>query len=317
MNESLQPRREFLLNSSAALAAGVVVASGLNQATAAEEKADPKQAPVPAADKRFLKAVKYDMVQLKGATIQEKFALLKKLGFDGVELSAPNSLPLEEVLAARDQTGLPIHGVVDSDHWKNTLGDPNPDIRAAGVKSLERALRDAKAYGATSVLLVPCRVNKEISYADAYTRSQAEIRKVLPLAAELQIKIGLENVWNGFLLSPLETARYIDEFESPWIGAYFDVGNVVNYGWPEHWIRILNKRIIKLDIKEYSRKKRDAEGPGKGFDVELLEGDCDWPAVIAALKEIDFKGWGTAEIRGGGPDRMQQIAQQMDKIFAL
>ena len=138
---------------------------------------------------------------------------------------------------------------------------------------------------ATTVLLVPAVVNKEVSYADAYTRSQAEIRKALPLADELGIKIALENVWNNFLLSPLEEARYIDELDSPMVGAYFDVGNVLRYGWPEHWITTLGKRILKIDIKEFSRKKQNEEGLGKGFDVELLEGDCDWPAVMAALRE--------------------------------
>jgi hexulose-6-phosphate isomerase len=123
-------------------------------------------------------------------------------------------------------------------------------------------------------------------------------------------------VWNNFLLSPIEFARYIDEFESPWVGAYFDVGNIVRYGWPEHWIRTLGKRILKLDIKEFSRAKADDEGTRKGFKVELLEGDCDWPAVMAALREIGYEGWGSAEVPGGGPDRLREISQRMDRIFA-
>ena len=162
---------------------------------------------------------------------------------------------------------------------------------------------------------MPAVVNKQISYADAYTRSQAEIRKVLPLAEELQVKIALENVWNNFLLSPLEYAQYIDAFDSPWIGAYFDVGNIVNYGWPEHWIRTLGHRILKLDIKEFSRQKRDDEGLWKGFGVELGEGDCDWPAVNQALNDIGYSGWATAEIRGGDTARLKDIAMRMDRIL--
>jgi hexulose-6-phosphate isomerase len=166
------------------------------------------------------------------------------------------------------------------------------------------------------VLLVPAVVSKDVSYDDAYVRSQAEIRKVLPLAEELGIKIGLENVWNQFLLSPLETARYIDELDSPMVGAYFDVGNVVTYGWPEQWIRILGPRIIKLDIKEFSRKRRDEEGLGKGFGVKIGDGDCDWPAVMTALADIDYHGWATAEVPGGDRERLTDIAARMDRAFA-
>jgi hexulose-6-phosphate isomerase len=295
-------RRSFLQTTGMALAA-----TGLHTAVAragADESARP-----------YKKAVKWGMVQTDGS-ILDKFKLLKQLGFDGVELDAPSSLNKDEVIRARDETGLPVHGVVDSVHWRDTLSHPDEAVRAAGVKALEEALRDAKFYGGTTVLLVPAVVNKEVSYADAYTRSQAEIKKVLPLAAELEIKIGLENVWNNFLVSPLETARYIDELESPQVGAYFDVGNVLRYGWPEHWIRILGPRILKLDVKEYSRKKQEEEGLWKGFEVELLEGDCDWPAVMAALRDIGFEGWGTAEIPGGGPDRLRDIAARMDRIFA-
>ena len=150
------------------------------------------------------------------------------------------------------------------------------------MKRSSRRLRDGKRYGASSVLLVPAVVNKEVSYDDAYKRSQAEIRKAIPLAEELGVKIAIENVWNHFLLSPLEAARYVDEFNSPAVGWHFDVGNILNYGWPEQWIRILGPRIQKLHIKEFSRKKRDSQGLWKGFDVKLLEGDNNWPAVMKA-----------------------------------
>ncbi|MEQ8767324.1 MAG: sugar phosphate isomerase/epimerase family protein [Planctomycetota bacterium] len=266
-------------------------------------------------EKPIRKAVKIGMVQ-ESISLKEKFQLLKDLGFDGVELDSPNDLETSEVLAARDETGLPIHGVVDSVHWTKTLSDPNPVVRDEGRAGLETALRDAKAYGASTVLLVPAVVNKQVSYADAYHRSRTEIHKVLPLAGELGVRIALENVWNNFLLSPLEVARYIDDFYSPWIGAYFDVGNVVRYGWPEHWIEVLGHRIFKLDIKEYSRKKQNDEGPWKGFGVELLEGDCDWPAVMRSLKKIGYRGWGTAEIPGGDRNRLRTIAELMDRIFA-
>ncbi len=250
-------------------------------------------------------------------SVLEKFELLQEIGFDGVELSSPNELDNAEVIAARDATGLPIHGVVDSVHWNKTLSDPDPAVREEGVSGLETALRDAKAYGASTVLLVPAVVTEDVAYDEAYERSQAEIRTVLPLAEELDVRIAIENVWNRFLLSPLETARYIDEFESPWIGAYFDIGNVVNFGWPEHWIRILGDRILKLDVKEYSREVRDEEGPYAGFRVPLGEGSVRWPAVLKALADIGFEGWATAEVRGGDRARLEEIADGMNRILEL
>ena len=221
------------------------------------------------------RAVKIGMVG-EGASLRDKFQLLVDLGFAGVELDSPSEFDSDDVLGARDATGIEIHGVVDSAHWARPLSHPDPEVRAAGREALETALRDAQLYGATTVLLVPAVVNKEVSYADAYTRSAAEIKRVLPLAEELGVSIALENVWNSFLLSPLEAARYVDELGSPRVGWYFDVGNVVRYGWPEQWVRTLGPRILKLDIKEFSRQKRDDEGLWKGFAVEIGEGDCDW-----------------------------------------
>ncbi|MEE2775365.1 MAG: sugar phosphate isomerase/epimerase family protein [Acidobacteriota bacterium] len=264
----------------------------------------------------MMKALKIGMIRVDGS-VEDKFRAAAAAGFDGVELDSPNELDTAEVLAARDATGLEIPGVVDSVHWRQHLSDPSPEVRAAGLAGLETALRDCKAYGGSTVLLVPAVVSKRVSYADAYRRSQAEIRKALPLAAELGIQIAIENVWNGFLLSPVEAARYVDEIESPQLGWYFDVGNIVNFGWPEHWIDTLGKRILKLDIKEYSREKRDAEGPRAGFDVKLLEGDCDWPSVMSALDRIGYRGWGSAEVPGGGPDRLRDISSRMDRIYAL
>ncbi len=263
------------------------------------------------------KAVKFGMVQEPDLSIAEKFQLLKNLGFDGVEMNSPSDLDRDEVIAARDAVGLPIHGVVDSVHWTKTLSDPDPAVREEGLDGLKIAIQDAHAYGASTVLLVPAVVNKNVSYADAYTRSQAEIRKALPMAAEYGIKIAFENVWNKFLLSPLECARYVDEFESDLVGWYFDVGNVVTYGWPEHWIRALGPRILKLDIKEFSRSKADTEGPYAGFRVPLGEGDCDWPAVNEALSDIGYEGWATAEVSGGDRAYLEGLAERMDRILPV
>jgi hexulose-6-phosphate isomerase len=311
-NVNRQDRRSFLRTAAATAAA-------LTAATAPHGRAFAGQAPAPpaSADKRIRKAVKFEMVAEK-ISIEEKFKLLKELGYDGVELPAPNNYDLKEVLHARDKAELPIHGVVNSQHWKDThiLSSPDPKVRAAGVETMKQAIRDAKAYGGTSMLLVVGRVDKQTSYDQAYERSQAAVREVVPFAEEIGIQILFENVWNNFLLSPLEAARYVDEFSSPAVGFYFDVGNVVRFGWPDQWIRILGKRIGKLDIKEYSREKQKNEGLWKGFNVELTEGDCDWPAVMKALREIDYRGWGTAEVPGGDRERLAFIAERMDRAFA-
>lgn len=256
----------------------------------------------------------YATIQLPGS-VMDKFRAVKEAGFAGIE--PMSHLPQNEVLDAFAATGLKAASVCCSTHWKQPLSDPDPAVRKAGLDGLLQSLRDAKAYGATSVLLVPAVVNKKVSYTDAYARSQAEIRKAIPVARDLGVKIAIENVWNQFLLSPLEAARYVDEFESPMVGWHLDLGNVVNYGFPEQWVRILGKRITKLHIKEYSRAKRDKQGPYAGFDTPFLTGDNDWPAIMAALDEVGYTGWGIAEQPGANsPEGLKTLSTAMDKIFS-
>lgn len=299
-------RRDFV--KTAALA-GTALAAGPQRAV----KARPAGAPV---DRPGLKkALKLHMIE-EGETVQEKFALAKQIGFDGIELRSPNDLDREAVLQAREETGLPIHGVVDSVHWDQPLSSPDPAVRAEGIKGLRAALADAQAYGASTVLLVPAIVTEEVAYDDAWQRSRDAIRKVLPEAEERDVKIAIENVWNHFLLSPMEMARYVDEFESAHMGVYFDIGNIANYGWPDQWMRILGDRTLKLDVKGYSRQKRDAEGPRAGF-VNIGAGDINWEAVQAAQADVGYTGWATAEVSGGGRERLQEIARNMDRVLAI
>lgn len=259
------------------------------------------------------KSLKWGMIK-EDLSILDKFKLLKDIGFDGVELDSPNDLPMKEILNARDKTGLELPGTVNSFHWKSPLSDKDPAKRKATFDSMVQALRDTKAYGGTTVLLVPGVVNAETSYQEAWDRSIAEVKKLIPYAEETGIKIAFENVWNNFILSPIEAARYVDEFNHPLIGWYFDVGNILRYGWPAHWIEVLGKRIFKIDIKEYSLKKMNEEGLWKGFGVELLEGDCNWPAVNAALQKVGYSGWYSAEVPGGDRKRLAVIKQKMDEI---
>lgn len=273
-------------------------------------------APVASAERRPLKkGIMWATVGVPG-DVREKMAAVKAAGFDGVEMMS--HMNVEEVKTAREVTGLEIPSVCGAHHWSKPLSHPDVRVRREGIEALERTLRDAHAYGATSVLLVPAVVNKEVSYEQAWKRSQAAIREVLPLAAELKVKIAIENVWNHFLLSPLEAARYVDQFESPWVGWHFDCGNIVTYGWPEQWIRILGRRICKVHIKEFSRRKRDAEGLWKGFEVGLLEGDNDWPAIMRALDEVAYRDWVITEQGGGDtPEGLRELARRVDRILAL
>lgn len=305
-------RRDFL---SSAATTAAVLSLGSAPALATPSSARPAPSPMGPAVRKLKKSVKYGMIGV-GDTVMEKFQILRDIGFDGVELDSPNNLTVDEVLKAKEATGIEVPGVVDSVHWAKPLSDANPDVRAEGRAALEQAIRDCKAYGGTSVLLVPAVVNKQTSYADAYTRSQEEIRKVLPLARETGIQIAIENVWNGFLLSPLEAARYTDELDPKWVGWHFDIGNIVNFGWPEHWIPVLGNRIWKLDVKEFSRKKRDDEGLWKGFASEIGDGDCDWPTVMKAIDAIGYgNGWAAAEVRGGDQARLKDVYERMCRVL--
>jgi hexulose-6-phosphate isomerase len=237
------------------------------------------------------------------------FQLLKAAGFEGVELISPNELDLSEVLKARDATGLTIHGVSGSRHWRDPLSDPDPQVVARGMAAIRQEFVDCKAYCGTTVLVVPAVVNKTVGYRDAYKRSQENIRKLIPDAEKHGIKIAIEEVWNKFLLSPVEFARYIDEFDSPWVGAYFDVGNVVEFGYPEEWIRELGKRILKVHIKEYAKERR--------FKYRLGEGEIDWTAVRTALSATGYDGWVTAEVEYRGLEEMKDVVRRMNELLQL
>jgi len=251
-------------------------------------------------------------------SLMEKAVLLRDAGFAGIEV--PSAMTQAEVLAARDATGLEIPSVVISTHWAKPLTDPNPAVRAVGLEGLLHGLRDAKAYGSSSVLLVPGAVTKQVSYAEAYARSVAEIRKAIPLAESLGVVIAIENVWNHFLLSPLEAVAYVDSFKSPMVRWHFDVGNVVDTGWPEQWVRALGPRIVKIHVKEFSRKLRDEKGQRSGFAIDLFDGDSDWPAVMSALDDVGYSGWLITE-QYRPPDMtdavwLAHLSEKLGKIIA-
>jgi hexulose-6-phosphate isomerase len=174
---------------------------------------------------------------------------------------------------------------------------------------MRTSLHNAKLWGADTVLLVPAVVNPQTSYRDAWTRSQARIKTLLPLAQELKVVIAIEEVWNKFLLSPLEMAQYIDELKSPWIKAWFDVGNVVLYGYPQDWIRTLGKRIVNVHLKDFKRKE------GGYAWVNLGEGDVDWAAVRQAFTDIGYGGSVIAELDGGDAAYLSDVSRRIDRLL--
>jgi hexulose-6-phosphate isomerase len=254
------------------------------------------------------KAVKYGMIGIKGS-IQDKFELIKKIGFLGVEIDSPSGLDLDEANAAQKATGIKIHGVIDSVHWAedHRLSSPDEAARARGLKALEGALRDANKVGASTMLLVPGVVDKTVTYEQCWDRSQAEVRKALPLAEKLGVKIAIEVVWNNFITKPEQFVEYIDSFKSRSLGGYFDCSNMVKYGVKSgDWIRKLGKRMLKFDFKGYSK--------AKGW-VEIGEGDEDWPDILKALEEVGYNGWATAEVGSGDEKHLRHVMDRMKLIL--
>ena len=220
-------------------------------------------------------------------------------------------------MEARDITGIEIPSTVNIDHWSKPLNSEDAAVRQIIIQSISDSIVQTKALGGDTVLVVPAVVNEKMPYEVAYDRSLEAIRALIPIVERTGVKIGLENVWNNFIMSPIEAKQFIDEINHPLIGWYFDIGNVLRYGWPEHWIETLNTRIIKLHAKGFSRTKMHDEGLYKGFQVELTQGDVNWSTVMKALKENNYNGeWITLEVAGGDRNHLQKLSSQLDLIIS-
>jgi L-ribulose-5-phosphate 3-epimerase len=256
------------------------------------------------------KAVEFNMLP-KSLSVHDAFRLAKDSGFEEIECpTTPEQAKAEEMLDASKKAGIRIHSVMNQAHWSSPLSSPDPAVVEKSLEGMRASLNNAKLWGADTVLLVPAVVNADVSYAQAWERSQRQIRRLIPIAQESKIIIGIEEVWNKFLLSPLEFARYIDSFESPWIKAYFDVGNVAISGYPQDWIRVLGKRIVKLHIKDFKFEKNVASW------MPLKEGAIDWRAVYAALAEINYKGTATVELPGGDGAYLKEVNRRFEQILS-
>jgi len=239
----------------------------------------------------------------------DRFKLAVDVGFEGIEaqtITNPNEA--DEIKEASMKANIPIHSVMNMGHWEWPFSSPNPEDVKKSTERMEISLRNAKLWGADNVLLVPGVVRPDTTIPQAWERSQPHIKKLIPLAKELGVMIGIEPVWNKFLLTPYDTAKYIDEFKSPWVKAYFDVGNVVMYGFPQEWIRALGKRIVRFHLKDFDTRSRQF--------VNLREGSIDWKEVRKAIGEIGFSGWLTVELSGGDAAYLRDVANRVDKILA-
>ncbi|PYO30933.1 MAG: xylose isomerase [Gemmatimonadetes bacterium] len=285
----LMTRRDFLQSSLAAAGA-----AGL---------------PLPKAPLAIKKGLVFDMVP-GNLPYADRFKLVRDAGFQVVQaLTEPDQRKAEDMKTAADAATIRIDSVMNVDHWRYPLSSSDPTVVEKSLSGMRTSLQNAKLWGADAVLLVPAVVNPQTSYRDAWTRSQAQVRKLLPLAEQLKVVIAIEEVWNRFLLSPLEMAQYIGEFHSPWIRAWFDVGNVVLYGYPQDWIRTLGKAIVKVHLKDFKRTEN-----GYAW-VNLGDGDVDWPAVRQAFADIGYDGSVIAELEQGDEQYLRDVSRRIDRLL--
>ena len=251
--------------------------------------------------------------------LMDKFRLLKEAGFDGVEPAIAE--PVEDVLRARDATGLAIASM-SCGGVTRLFASALPPARAKAVEEMKAGLRNAQRYGARSVLVVPGVVDEKSTYQQNWDRCTECIRACLPVAEETGVIMAIENVWNHFLQGPRELADFVDQFGSKRVAVHFDIGNMMFLGWPEQWLPMLGARVACVHVKEFSRKKYAEEGSRQGFQVEYLEGDNDWPATMQALRGIGYQGWIIAEPAYRPKDaeplaRLRLISERMDKMLAM
>lgn len=309
-------RRAFLRDAAAAAGAVALVPGTL--------RANQTAAPIvrPPEGKPILLSCKLGMLSSKGAngplSLTDRLRLAAQAGFDGVDFDQAGNFTVEEARDAVRESGVFVHNAINHAHWKLRLTSADEGERAKGRANLEHCIRVSHASGGSGVLLVigqasdgPVEVIEE--------RARQEIRAVLPLAASLGQMILVENVWNRMMYAhddpPEQGAegfiRFVDSFQSPWVGMYYDIGNHWKYGQPGEWIRAFGRRCVKLDIKGFSR------AADRFVDILSPDDDVPWEQVRRALGDIGFRGWATAEVEGGGLERLTLVRQQMQKALGM
>jgi len=250
---------------------------------------------------------------LPGDTLEAKLKLAKDAGFDGVEPGSTDSDQVaEEFKKAADNAGLEIASIMGGKHWSDPLSSPDPNVRKVCNETIKRDLRHAAMFGANAVLLVPGVVNDDITYEQAWERSLAEVKDIATVAEELKVYVAVENVWNKFLLSPIEFKQYLAEADSPYVKAYFDCGNICFYGYPQHWLRTLGDLVVKIHVKGFNNY------PNVAF-TKSLKSDVPWKPIREALTDIGYEDYLTVEIGADPADPEGSIrgySDELDKIIA-
>ena len=277
---------------------------------------------LPPEGNRILLSCKLGMITRKigdrELSLADRLSLAGEAGFDGVDLDQAAEYTPAQARAAVKQSGVFVHNAINHAHWRQRLTSADENVRAQGVANIDHCIRVSHAAGGNGVLIVIGRANDgppEI----VEERARNEMRKLIPLAAALGQPILIENVWNQMFYDhntpapPEQSAdrfvRFVDSFNSPWVGMYYDIGNHWKYGQPREWIQSFGHRCVKLDVKGFSRQQNKF--------TDIGEGDLPWDEVRQGLEEIGFTGWATAEVGGGGLDRLRKVREQMQRAFGL
>jgi L-ribulose-5-phosphate 3-epimerase len=291
-------RRDFLKQTVAGTTALSVVRSAQGAAAATGNGKLP-----------LTKGLVYSMLPVQ-LSVPDRFKTARDAGFQVVQApTTSDPREAEEIKKAAEAAGIRIDSVMNMAHWKYPLSSAHPSVVAKSMEGMRTSLHNAKLWGSDAVLLVPAVVNPQTTYREAWVRSQRQVRKLLPLADEVKVVIAIEEVWNKFLLSPLEMAEYIDQFRSPWVKSWFDVGNVVLYGYPQDWIHTLGKRIAKLHLKDFKLTNNCYEW------VNLGDGDIMWPAVRQALIDIGYSGSAICELNPGDEAYLRNLSHRIDRLL--
>lgn len=288
---------------------------------AAEEESKPADV-LPPVGKPILISCKLTMITKKvdgrDLSLVERLKLAGQAGFDGVDFDEAGAFTVQQARDAVRESGIFVHNAINHAHWGQRLTSPKEEERNTGRSNIEHCIRVSHAAGGSGVLIVVGR-GDDGPADEIDERSRQEIKKLIPLAASLGQMILFENVWNKMHYDhdnpPEQSAdrfvKFIDSFNSPWIGQYYDIGNHWKYGQPREWLNAFGRRAVKLDVKGFSRAKN------KFVDITSEEDDLPWDEVRKGLQEIGFTGWATAEVGGGGLDRLTLVRQQMQKAFGL
>jgi hexulose-6-phosphate isomerase len=297
-------RRQFLTATALATGVGAAVIGQSHTAAAAPKR-------------NIVKSLKMGMIAAKGPndqpfSVQDRLQMAKDAGFASVEPDTiGDAKEVENYRTAAEKVGIKLDAIICSAHWSSPLSDPDPAVYEITMESMRTSMQNAKDMGGDMVLLVPAVVSPKVQYGDAWTRSVERIKILAEDADRIGVTIGIENVWNKFLLSPLEAKHYIEEINHPRVRFWFDVGNVVRFGYPQDWIRTLGPLIARVDIKDFHTDLKD------GF-VPLREGSVDWPEVMRAFDEIGYQGVFAAEVAGGDTEYLRtKVSDPMDAFIAM